>query len=72
VRPECWKNCTKECELVVHCTVCRKRKAPRGRSAPMEMRCCDYDCPGWAIDPQPGHLWPGELEEMDREPGDES
>jgi hypothetical protein len=25
---------------------------------------CDDDCPGYREDPQPGHLWPGELERI--------
>lgn len=72
MRPDFWKNCTRECERVAYCTTCGSRKAPRGRSAPMEMRCCDFECPGYEQEPKPGHLWPGELAEMDAEPESEA
>ena len=65
-RPEYWKDCTIECERIVYCTVCHSRKRPNGRSAPAECRYCDYDCPGYEQEPKPGHLWPGELADMDR------
>lgn len=70
MRPEHNKDCTKDCERIAYCETCGKRKSPRGRSAPMEMRCCDWDCPGYEQDPHPGHLWPGELAQMD-EPDEE-
>jgi hypothetical protein len=69
-RPDYWETCTTWCERVVYCIVCHKRKTPRGRSAPMEMRCCDNDCPGYAQEPTAGHLWPGELAEMDAPEGE--
>jgi hypothetical protein len=65
MRPDYWKDCTTECERVVYCTTCGKRKTPRGRSAPMECRYCDFDCAGYAQAPTPGHLWPGELAQLD-------
>lgn len=46
----------------VECTVCHRTKCPRGRSAPAELRMCDYDCVGHNLDPQVGSLWPGESE----------
>ncbi len=53
---------TDEVGVAVDCTVCRKRKAPRGRSVPCEMAngMCDFECPGYYQDPKPGDLWPGE------------
>jgi hypothetical protein len=50
---------------VVYCIVCKLRKKPIGRSAPLEMAnsLCDCDCPGYYIKPLPGHLWPGETKE---------
>lgn len=44
------------------CTVCHRTKQPRGRSAPMEMRLCDYECPGYRREPLPSELWPNESE----------
>ncbi len=54
-----------ECNTVgaaVTCSVCRLRKAPRGRSVPLEMcnSLCDFECPGYETDHNPGHLWPEE------------
>lgn len=69
MRPEYWKDCTIDCEAVVECTTCGRRKAPIGRSCPPEAYYCDADCPGYGRDPVPGHLWPGELAEMDKEGG---
>jgi hypothetical protein len=55
-------ECTIECERMPECLVCRRRKNPRGRSAPMGMYLCHpHDCPGYDQEPTPGHLWPGEL-----------
>lgn len=68
MRPDYWKDCTIECERVVYCATCHKRKGPAGRSAPMGCYYCDWDCPGYNQDPKPGHLWPGELAEMDAPP----
>ncbi len=44
----------------------RRRKAPRGRSVPMEAATgyCDYDCPGYGAEPNPGHFWPNEEPEL--------
>ncbi len=47
----------------VECTVCHRTKQPRGRSAPMALRLCDSDCPGYRQGPFPGDLWPGETAE---------
>lgn len=67
-RPDYWKDCTVECEAAPHCTVCGLRKRPRGRSVPLEMgnSMCDHECTGYDQEPKPGHLWPGELADMDR------
>jgi hypothetical protein len=48
--------------ISVYCTVCKMRKSPIGRSAPLEMAnsLCDDECPGYREDPKPGSLWPGE------------
>ena len=56
-------DCTEACEASPKCTVCGMHKAPRGRSVPMEMSSgyCPYECSGNALDPRPGHLWPGEI-----------
>lgn len=56
-------DCTPACEAMPDCVVCKKRKAPRGRSVPMEAAnsyCHMLDCPGYFMDPKAGHLWPGE------------
>ncbi len=51
--------------IAVICAVCHKRKAPRGRSAPMEMAnsLCNFECPGYNLEPKVGSLWPGETSE---------
>lgn len=66
-RPDVYKDCTKDCERTPECSVCRKFKAPRGRSVPlaMENSRCNFHCPGYDQDPRPGHLWPGELAQYD-------
>ena len=59
-----YPNCTVACEAAVTCTTCGKRKAPRGRSVPMEAAnsyCHMMDCTGYFDEPKAGHLWPGEL-----------
>ena len=43
----------------VECVVCGKEKKPWGRESALG-GLCDYDCPGYRKDPQPGRLWPGE------------
>lgn len=57
-------DCTEKCEIVVACTVCRRRKPPIGRDVPAEMTgsYCEHECPGHDQAPRGGHLWPGELE----------
>jgi hypothetical protein len=45
---------------LVVCVVCGRAKSPRGRSAPLEMVGCDWDCPGYSLEPRAGDLWPGE------------
>ena len=55
--------------ISIYCTVCGRRKAPRGRSVPdaMASGLCtmgpDFQCPGYDEDPRVGSLWPGETEE---------
>lgn len=73
VRPDFWKDCTIECERRPTCTVCGRSKWPNGRSVPMACHGggCDSDCPGYYQEPRPGHLWPGELADMDREPDED-
>jgi hypothetical protein len=56
--------CTTWCERTVHCTVCHRSKRPVGRDS-MDNGLCDRDCFGYLQEPTPGHLWPGELEEME-------
>ena len=50
--------------IAVYCTICHRQKCPRGRSAPMVRRMCDFECPGYYTDPKVGDLWPGETEEQ--------
>lgn len=47
----------------VKCTVCHQTKAPHGRSTPLYGYYCDFECPGYNLDPKPGCLWPGETSE---------
>lgn len=56
-------NCTEECERVVECTTCKRRKPPIGRDVAAEMSAsyCEHECPGHDQEPHGGHLWPGEL-----------
>jgi hypothetical protein len=49
--------------ISVYCLVCRQRKCPRGRSAPMGSYLCSWDCEGYTQEPHVGILWPGETEE---------
>lgn len=72
-RPDYWKDCTVACERIVECVVCGKRKAPNGRDPGMYSASsyCAYECPGRYQPPLPGHLWPGELAEMDAPPEDD-
>lgn len=51
-----------KCGVKVECAICHRTKAPRGRSAPAELRMCDDDCPGHGQAPYVGSLWPGESE----------
>ena len=52
--------------ISVECAVCRRGKAPLGRSVPLEMAnsMCNWECPGYWQDPQVGSLWPGETDEQ--------
>lgn len=44
------------------CARCRMRKHPWGRDPGAAADSyCGWDCPGYAEEPKPGHLWPGEL-----------
>jgi hypothetical protein len=55
-------GCNWRCWQIPDCARCGRRKAPRGRSVPMEAAngYCTYDCPGYDEEPRSGHLWPGE------------
>lgn len=66
-RPDIYKNCTKDCECAPKCYVCGKTKAPSGRSVPAALggSLCDRDCAGYYRPPVAGHLWPGELAQLD-------
>lgn len=57
-------DCTIECERHPDCTICGMPKKPVGRSAPLVAAnsYCDHDCPGYDVEPKPGHLWPGEMQ----------
>jgi hypothetical protein len=59
-------QCTKDCERVVYCEVCFRRKKPIGRDS-MDNGLCSWDCIGYRKNPQPGHLWQGEFEENKNE-----
>lgn len=65
-RPDYWKDCTEACEATQICATCGHRKAPMGRAIPLTMYMCDRDCEGYDEDPKPGHLWPGEIAQMDK------
>jgi len=68
-RPEYWKDCTINCERIVECAVCRCPKPPVGRDVPLSRggSYCQHECEGHNKGPIGGHLWPGELADMDRE-----
>jgi len=57
------EGCTEECERVVNCTVCTRRKPPIGRDVPAYIggSYCEHECPGHNDEPRGGHLWPGEI-----------
>lgn len=58
-------QCSERCESKVACVVCGHRKAPIGRSVPLDGPIwCDGECPGYRKDPYPPHLWPGEYREL--------
>lgn len=61
-----YDDCTEACERRAECSVCRRIKAPRGRSVAMEAASgyCHRDCLGYEQEPMPGHLWPGELAQV--------
>lgn len=61
-----WELEREQIGKAVECTVCRRTKKPRGRSAPIEMAnsLCDYGCPGYDQSPEAGELWPGETREQ--------
>lgn len=50
------------CTGYVYCAECGLPKAPLGRSVAMEMAnsMCDFECPGYQLDPKPDCRWPGE------------
>lgn len=48
--------------IAVTCATCGRRKKPVGRSAPIGLSLCDYDCEGFYRSPRSGSLWPGESE----------
>lgn len=52
-------SCDAKCWTDVDCARCGLRKAPRGRSVPMEAAnsYCSFDCPGYDQEPKPPHLW---------------
>lgn len=56
------EHCTEECAAMPKCWKCGRTKAPHSRSIPLEAAnvYCNYDCPAYAGDPKPGHLWPNE------------
>jgi len=51
--------------IAVECTVCKRNKAPHGRSAPDYANLCEgHLCHGYSKEPLPGCLWPGETSEQ--------
>ena len=68
-----FEGCTTACEAMPECTVCHRSKKPIGRDAPVAAAngYCDFECDGFAIGEQPGHLWPGELARARNEWDDE-
>jgi hypothetical protein len=50
--------------IAIYCATCGNRKKPRGRSAPIGLCMCDYECKGYDQEPLVGDLWPGETEEQ--------
>ena len=56
-------ECDEACEAMPECTVCHRRKHPRGRDPGVAAASgyCGRDCEGYAAPPGAGHLWPGEL-----------
>ena len=57
------EDCTKACEAMPDCTVCHRRKHPRGRDPGIHAASgyCSPECVGYTHAPHPGHLWPGDL-----------
>lgn len=47
---------------VVTCAVCGYTKKPIGRDTPLNWYACDRECKGYAMEPYPSQLWPGESE----------
>lgn len=56
-----YADCTEDCERMPECAVCGRRKPPVGRSVPLGATYCEHECPGHYMEPDAGHLWPGEL-----------
>lgn len=63
-------RCGPACWTPVECVVCRKTKAPRGRSVALEATAgyCHDDCPGYEQAPKPPHYWPNERPEPEAAP----
>jgi hypothetical protein len=53
-------ECTDACFAQPLCSVCGKRKAPRGRLVSDLMSLCTTECEGYRQEPQPGHRWASE------------
>ena len=52
-------------EIMPVCSVCHLRKKPWGRSAPLEMLLCDYDCEGYRQEPHVSQYWSRNEEEFE-------
>lgn len=52
-------ECQEKCRTPVYCTICGRRKKPRGRDS-MDNGLCDHECEGYDKPPRAGHLWPSE------------
>lgn len=67
-------ECTVKCESRPDCEVCGRRKQPAGRSMPSASYggyCSPAECPGYYQGELAGHLFRGELAEMNEHEGDE-
>lgn len=58
------EKCTLACWAMPDCHRCKLRKAPFGRSIPLEASTGYCHCEGYYEPPKPGHYWPEEEREL--------